>query len=70
MTMKDWDKERMLKYFDITGLLKPVNDTVQIEKAKPVKKKIIISETKVNFHRKTVRVRRVLSLTRPKISKR
>jgi hypothetical protein len=68
--MKDWDKERMLKYFDITGLLKPVIDTVQTEKTKPLKNKIIMSETKVNMNRKAVCVRRVLPLTRPKISKR
>ena len=34
----------MSKYFDTTGLLKLVNDTIQTEKAKPMKKKIIISE--------------------------
>ena len=70
MTMKDWDKERMSKYFDTTGLMKLVNDTIQTEKAKPMKKKIIISETKVNWNRKAVRVRRVLPVTRPNLSKR
>ena len=66
MTMKDWDKERISKYFDTSGLLKPENDTVQTEKVKHMKKKIIKSETKVNWNRKAVRVRRVLPLTRPK----
>ena len=69
MTMKDWDKERISKYFDTKGLLKPVNDTVKTEEAKPMKKKIIVSETKMNWNRKAVRVRRVLPLTRLKISK-
>ncbi len=70
MTMKDWDKERMSKYFDTTGLLKLVNDTIQTEKAKPMKKKIIISEPKVKLNRKAVRIRRVLPPTRPNLSKR
>ncbi len=69
MTMKDWDKERMSKYFDITGLMKLTNDTIQTEKAKPMKKKIIITEPKVKFSRKAVLVRRVLPLTRPNFSK-
>ena len=64
MSMKDWDKERMSKYFDTTGLLKLANDTIQTEKAKQMKKKIIISETKVNLNRKADRVRRILPFTR------
>ena len=57
-------------YFDTTGLMKHVNDTIQTEKAKPMKKKIIISETKVNWNRKAVRVRRVLPLMHTNFSKR
>lgn len=70
MTMKDWDKEQMSKYFDTTGLLKLAKDTIQTEKARHIKKKIIISETKVNLNRKDVRVRRILPLTRLSLSKR
>ncbi len=69
MTMKDWDKERMSKYFDITGLMKLANDTIQTEKGKPMKKKISITEPKVKSSRKAVLVRRVLPLTRPNFSK-
>jgi hypothetical protein len=67
--MKDWDKERMSKYFDITGLMKLTNDTIQTEKAKPMKKKIIITKPKVKFSRKAVLVRRVLPIPRPNFSK-
>jgi len=69
MTMKDWDKERLSKFFDTTGLLKLVNDSVQTEQAKPMKKKAIVSEAKVDWTRKVVRVRRVLPLTRPKFAR-
>jgi hypothetical protein len=70
MTMKDWDKERMSKYFDTTGLMNLANDTIQTENVKPIKKKIIISEPKVKLSRKAVRGRRVLPLSRPNLTKR
>jgi hypothetical protein len=67
--MEDWDSERMSKYFDTTGLENLVNDTIQTEEAKPMKKKNIKSETKKSWTRKDVHVRRVLPLSRPNILK-
>jgi hypothetical protein len=67
--MKDWDKERILAYFDTTDLLNLVNTTIQTEKVKPMKNKKIKSETKMSWNRKSVRVRRVLPLKK-KLSKR
>lgn len=64
MSMKDWDKERMSVYFDITGLMKLANDTIQTEKAKPLKKKNIISEPKIRLSRKAALIRRVIPLKR------
>ncbi len=63
MSMKDWDKERMSKYFDTTGLMKLANDTIQTEKAKPMNKNII-SEPKVKLSRKDALIRRVIPLKR------
>jgi hypothetical protein len=62
--MKDWDKERMSKYFDTTELLKSANDTTQPEKVKPMKKKTIISEPTEKLSRKEVLVRRLRPYTR------
>jgi hypothetical protein len=35
MAMKNWDKERMARYFDTTNLWKLVNDSTQAEEVEP-----------------------------------
>jgi hypothetical protein len=60
--MKEWDKERIARYFDTTDLWKLVNDSTHTKEAEPQILKVLLPKSKLKWNRKVERARRVLSV--------
>lgn len=50
--MKDWDKEKIERYFDTTELLKQMNEPTQIEITNPPIQNKSLPESKRNLSRR------------------